>query len=149
VQREHSNTVSYTEAIYVEDTTFVRAKAERHMGRAPRMAPFLKYLTNKKNSPDKMGVPTLSLTMMSVTVTQPLASESFGDKEHTYCTEQRSSSSRDTEAIGAPKKNSSPLLQSFPHFKLLRPDVIFADSLHMILPAIIVSSLLYRSPITR
>jgi hypothetical protein len=37
--------------------------------------------------------------MMSATETQPLASESFGDKEHTYCTEQRSPGSHDTKVI--------------------------------------------------
>lgn len=31
---EHSNTVGYAEVICVEDITSVRAKAERHMGRA-------------------------------------------------------------------------------------------------------------------
>jgi hypothetical protein len=34
VRWEYSNTVSYAEVICVEDITSVRAKAERHMGRA-------------------------------------------------------------------------------------------------------------------
>jgi hypothetical protein len=41
----------------------------------------------------------MGVLMMSVTETQPLALESFGDKEHTYCAEQRASGSHDTEVI--------------------------------------------------
>ena len=57
---EHSNTVSYPEVICVEDITFVRAKAERHMGRALRSTSngsFSSTSRTKKNDPDKMGVP--------------------------------------------------------------------------------------------